>query len=815
MFNIIKKEINWNGKILSLETGKVARQASGSVMAKLGGTTILCAVTVAKKAVEGADFLPLTVNYIEKSYAAGKIPGGFFKREAKPSDNATLVSRLIDRPIRPLFPANFHNEINVVCTVLSYDPTCNADILGLIAASAALEISEVPFEGPVGCSRVGHINGEFVLNPSNEELKNSRLDLVVAGTETSVLMVESEAKELTEVEMLAAVNFGHAGFLPVIEMIKEFKAEAGKEKMQIVAHDYSALKKDMTSFIESRLTDAYKLQKKQDRSGALELIKADSVAKFVNEETGICKVKVGSIFKKLEQEIVRGNIVKSSVRIDGRAPDQIRQITCEIGVLPQVHGSALFTRGETQALVIATLGSSRDEQMIEGLDGMQKEAFMLHYNFPPYSVGETGRLGTPGRREIGHGKLAWRAINPIFPHNQEGFPYVTRIVSEITESNGSSSMASVCGASLALMDAGVPIKEPVSGIAMGLVKEGDSYVILSDIMGDEDHLGDMDFKVAGTKNGITALQMDIKIKGITAEIMDNALQQAYHGRIHILGKIVEVMAAPRAELNGNVPRVEIMNINPKKIREVIGSRGKVIKEICANSGAVVDIDDDGTVKISSSNNDNIKKAVAMINDIVFEPEIGDIFEGPVVKVIDAGAFVSIAPNRDGFVHISELAEYRVDFVEDVINEGDVIKVKVIGFDKKGRPKLSFRCVDQNTGEDISDRIANKPAMVDERESGGDDRRGGSSDRGDRRGGDRGGDRRGGGDRGGRDDRRGGSSDRGDRGGDRGGRDRDDRGGDRDRGSRDDRGGDRGYRGDDRRSAPAPVEEKPKRRGFFG
>lgn len=781
MFNITKKEINWGGKTLSLETGKIARQASGSVLAKMGGTTVLCAVTVASKAADGADFLPLTVNYLEKFYAAGRIPGGFFKREAKPSDNATLVSRLIDRPIRPLFPSNFHNEINVVCTTLSYDPACNPDIVALVAASAALEISEAPFEGPVGGARVGHVNGEFVLNPSNEELKNSRLDLVVAGTDTSVLMVESEAKELSEAEMLAAVKFGHDAFKPIIELIKEFKAEAGKKKIEVVAEDNSALKKDMTAFIETSLTDAYKLQLKQARSSAIEKIKEDTVAKFTNEEAGIDAVKIGSIFKKLEQDIVRGNILKSSVRIDGRAPDQIRPITCEIGILPQVHGSALFTRGETQALVVATLGSAKDEQMVENLDGMSKETFMLHYNFPPYSVGEVGRLGSPGRREIGHGKLAWRSINPVFPANSEAFPYVTRVVSEITESNGSSSMASVCGASLALMDAGVPIANPVSGIAMGLVKEGDKYVVLSDIMGDEDHLGDMDFKVAGTKNGITALQMDIKIKGITAEIMEKALEQANAGRAHILNKIVEVMAAPRTELNGNVPKVEVMNISPKKIREVIGSRGKVIKEICLVSGAVVDIDDDGTVKISSSNNESIKKAVAMINDIVFEPEIGDIFEGPVVKVIDAGAFVSIASNRDGFVHISELAEYRVDFVEDVINEGDVIKVKVIGFDKKGRPKLSYRCVDQATGEDISDRIANKPAMVDEREEGG---------RGERRGGDR-------------DDRRGGRDrDRGER------RDRDDR-----RGDRDDRRG--GYRDRDDRGERRDREEQPKkRRGFF-
>jgi len=765
MFNIVKKEINWNGKILTLETGKIARQASGSVVARLGNTMVLAAVTVAKKPLEGADFFPLTVHYLEKSYAAGKIPGGFFKREAKPSDLATLTSRLIDRPIRPLFPSNFFNEVNVVCQILSYDPSCNPDIVALIAASAALEISEAPFEGPVAAARVGFVDGQFVLNPSNEELKMSKLDLVVAGTETSVMMVESEAKELTESQMLDAVNYGHNAFRPIIAMIKELKAEAGKKKIEPAQESDADLRASMISFAKDGVIQAYKIQSKQDRSGALEKIKEEAKARFVNEEAKIDANKVKSIFKQIEQEIVRGNIVNSGSRIDGRGPADIRRIEVEVGILPQVHGSALFTRGETQALVVATLGSSKDEQMVETLDaGMSKESFMLHYNFPPYSVGEVGKVGSPGRREIGHGKLAWRSMNPVMPVNSENFPYVTRVVSEITESNGSSSMASVCGASLALMDAGVPISSPVSGIAMGLVKEGDNYVILSDIMGDEDHLGDMDFKVAGTKNGITALQMDIKIKGITAEIMDKALQQAYHGRMHILGKIVEVISSPRAELNGNVPRFESITIPVKKIREVIGSKGKVIKDICAVSGAVVDIDDSGLVKVSANSNESIKKAIAMINDICFEPELGDIFEGPVVKVIDSGAFISIAENKDGFVHISELAEYRVDFVEDVINEGDLVKVKIIGFDKKGRPKLSYRCVDQATGEDISDKIANKPVISDERESGGHDRRS-------------------------RDDRRG------------GGRDRDDR--------RDDR------RSRDRRDDKGSDDQPKKRRGFFG
>ena len=781
MFNVVKKEINWNGKTLSIETGKIARQANGSVIVKYGNTTILCAVTIASKAAEGTDFFPLTVNYLEKSYAAGKIPGGFFKRETKPSEVATLVSRLIDRPIRPMFPANFYNEVNVVCTVLSYDPTCNPDIPALIGASAALSISEAPFEMVVAASRVGLINNEFVLNPSNEELKGSTLDLIVAGTKTSVLMVESEAKELSEQKMLEAVNFGHNAFQEVIAMIEEFKAESGKPKMVIAKQDNVALKNNITTFIGDRLIKAYKKLEKQARSSDLEKILSDVKEKFVNAEQGIDDNKIKSIFKILSQEIVRNDILKNGLRIDGRKTDQIRQIEIEVGILPQVHGSALFTRGETQALVVSTLGAGgKDKQLIENLDAvMAEESFMLHYNFPPYSVGEVGQLKSPGRREIGHGKLAWRAINPVYP-SAEKFSYTTRIVSEITESNGSSSMATVCGTSLALMDSGVPIQSSVSGIAMGLIKEGENYVILSDIMGDEDHLGDMDFKVAGSRNGITALQMDIKINGITAEIMEKALNQALEGRIHILDKMDAVMSTPRTELNTNVPKIEIINIAQKKIREVIGSRGAVIKEICAVSGASVDIEDSGIVKIASNSAECIKKAISMIQEITFEPEIGDIYEGPVVKVIDAGAFVSISNNRDGFVHISELAEYRIDFVEDVINEGDVVKVKVIGFDKKGRPKLSYRCVDQTTGEDISDKIANKPNMVDEREF---------SPRGDDNRGERGGEgrdrRRGGDDR--RDDRRGGGDDR-----------RDDR-----------RGGDR-----DRRSGGDREDPTKKRRGFF-
>ncbi len=724
MFNEIKKEINWNGKTITLETGKIARQAS-SVMARMGNTIVLCAVTVSSKAQEGVNFFPLTVNYIEKYYAAGKIPGGFFKREAKPSDNATLVSRLIDRPIRPMFPSNFHNEVNVVCTVLSYDPANNPDIVALVGASAALAISEAPFLEAIAGARVGYVNGEYILNPSLAELKNSQLDLIVAGTKSSVLMVESEAKELSEEIMLGALNFGHQHCQVIINAINEFKAEAGKQKMAVIVEENSALKQSISDSFGSRIVAAFKKQAKQERAGDLDVIKSEILTQFVNAENGNTENKVAAIFKDLEKDVVRGDIIKSNTRIDGRAPDQIRQIKAEVGILPQVHGSALFTRGETQALVITTVGSSRDEQTIDGLESTQtKETFMLHYNFPPYSVGETGRLGTPGRREIGHGKLAWRAINPILP-SQEQFGYVTRVVSEITESNGSSSMATVCGTSLSLMDAGVPLTKPVSGIAMGLIKEGTSYVILSDIMGDEDHLGDMDFKVAGTKDGITALQMDIKINGIDFAIMEKALHQAHSGRLHILDKMSEAISESRTALNSNIPKVEIMNISTRKIKDVIGSRGKVIKGICEETGVLIDINDDGVVKISSNNPEAAKKAIAMINEIVFEPEVGNIYEGPVVKVIDAGAFVNIANGRDGFVHVSELAEYRVDFVEDVINEGDIVKVKVIGFDKKGRPKLSYRSVDQTTGEDVSHKFP-APARDEEREErrGGDDRRGG-------------------------------------------------------------------------------------------
>jgi polyribonucleotide nucleotidyltransferase len=700
MFNEIKKEIEWGGYKLSLETGKIARQASGAVIARIGDTSVLCTVTTSKKPLEGADFLPLTINYIEKYYASGKIPGGFFKREAKPSELATLTSRLIDRPIRPLFPNNFRNEINVICQILSYDTKCNPDIVAMIGASAALHISEAPFLEAIAGARVGYVDGQYVLNPDAQILKNSQLDLIIAGTESSVLMVESEAAELSEEIMLGAVKFGHEQFQPVIQLINELKSEAGKDKISSIDYDDSKINKEIEDFAADKITNAYKIQEKQERVSALESIKSEVTELFLNEENNICSNKIDSIFKNLSKDAVRGTILKDKIRIDGRSPEDIRQIKAEVGILPKVHGSALFTRGETQALVVTTIGSSRDEQMVDGIDGsITKETLMLHYNFPPYSVGEVGHLKPPGRREIGHGKLALRAIRPVYP-NYDDFQCVTRIVSEITESNGSSSMATVCGSSLSLMDAGVPIEKPISGIAMGLIKEGDNYVVLSDIMGDEDHLGDMDFKVAGTEDGITALQMDIKISGINYEIMGDALNQARSGRGHILSRMAEALSSPRQE-NNNIPKTESMKISPKKIKDLIGPKGRNIKTICEKTGVTIDVDQSGVIRLSSNESSKIEEAIIMIKESVFEPEVGDIYEGTVVKVINAGAFVNIFNNKDGFVHISELANHRVDFVEDVVNEGDVVKVKVIGFDKKHRPKLSYRSIDQETGEDIS------------------------------------------------------------------------------------------------------------------
>lgn len=715
MFNIVKKEIIWNGDVLSIETGKIARQASGAVLVRYKKSAILCAVTVAEKPSEGINFLPLSVHYIEKFYASGKIPGGFFKRETKPSEAEILTSRLIDRSIRPIISHNFYNDINVICTVMSHDSSCNNDVLALLGASAAISISKVPYDYPVVGVRVGLIDGDFVIDPSSENLKNSDLDLVVAGTETSILMVESEAKQLNEKTMLSAAEFGQKSFQPLIAMIKEFRSEVGNsDKLPLCQNHSSELEAVVSSEFLSKVQSAYSIANKLQRKSSLDSVLEEIKSKFVNEKTSANLI--AAIFEKICSVVVRNNILLNNHRIDGRKTNEIRNITCEIGLLPSTHGSSLFTRGETQAVVVTTLGTTKDRQLIETLgQNMTEQAFMMHYNFPPYSVGEVGQMRTPGRRELGHGKLAWRAINQVLP-NPESFSYTIRVVSEITESNGSSSMATVCGASLSLMDAGVPLTSPVSGIAMGLIKEGDNYAILSDIMGDEDHLGDMDFKVAGTAQGITALQMDIKIDGITIEIMERALTQAKEGRIHILEKMSQAISKPREELNGNVPRTESFTIPQKKIREVIGAKGVVIKDICAVSGATVDIEDSGVVKVSSSSSESIGKAIEMIKGIVFEPEMGDIYEGPVVKIIESGAFVAMSPSKDGFVHISELADYRVDCVERIFNEGDIVKVKVIGFDKKGRPKLSYRCVDQITGEDITESMQNKPTMIDERES---------------------------------------------------------------------------------------------------
>ena len=702
MFNIVKKSVEWGGRTLELETGKIARQADGSVLAKYGNTVVLCAVTAAKEAKEGIDFFPLTVQYQEKTYAAGKIPGGYFKREGRPSEKETLTSRLIDRPIRPLFPDGFYNEVQVLCTVLSYDGENDPDVVAMIAASAALAISGVPFNGPIGCARVAYINDEYVLNPAVGFGEESKLDIVIAGTKDSVMMVESEAKELSEEVMLGSVTFAHEQMQPIISLIEDFAKEAGKERWEVKIADHSDLKKKVADLAEKDLRAAYKEQDKQARVEKLSAARETTLTKLTEElgEEANSNV-ISGLIKKLEKDIVRTDLIKDKTRIDGRSPSDIRNIVCETGVLPGTHGSALFTRGETQALVVTTLGTGQDEQRLDSLDGDSFAHFLLHYNFPPYSVGEVGMLRPPGRREIGHGKLAWRALQAVLP-TKEDFPYTIRVVSEITESNGSSSMASVCGASLSMMDAGVPLSEAVTGIAMGLIKEGDDFVVLSDIMGDEDHLGDMDFKVAGTKNGVTSLQMDIKIEGITPEIMKIALEQAHEGRNHILSKMAEALDAPRDDVKENAPKITSITIDKDKIREVIGSGGKVIREICEVSGAKVDIEDDGTIRIAATNNEEAEKALAMINEIVLEPEVGQIYDGTVVNVVDFGAFVQFFGKRQGLVHISELENRRVATVDEVVNEGDTVKVKVIGIDKQGKVKLSMKSVDQETGEDISE-----------------------------------------------------------------------------------------------------------------
>ncbi|MDC3016502.1 polyribonucleotide nucleotidyltransferase [Candidatus Pelagibacter sp.] len=686
MFKVYKKEIEVEGKKISLETGKVARQADGAIIATCGETVVLATVVGAKKVNPDVDYFPLSVNYQEKYYAAGKIPGGYFKREARPTESETLISRLIDRPIRPLFPDEFKNEVQLLPTVISYDKENEADILSIIASSAALAISGMPFLGPVAASRVGFIDGKYVLNPSKAELEKSKLDLVVAGTKDAVLMVESEASGLTEEEMLNAVKFGHEGFVPVIQMIEELAKECRKPEWTVEKKDLSEVKKKLEETFTEDLKKAFATKDKQERSNQISEI-TDKAKKLYEEDENYTDLDVNSELKNLEKMIVRTDILKNKNRIDGRGLSDVRPISCEVGILPRTHGSALFTRGETQAIVTATLGTSDDEQRIESLDGLQRERFMLHYNFPPFSVGETGRIGT-GRREIGHGKLAWRAIHSSLP-SKETFPYTFRVVSEITESNGSSSMATVCGTSLALMDAGVPIKEPVAGIAMGLIKEGDDFSVLSDILGDEDHLGDMDFKVAGTKDGITSLQMDIKITGITFEIMEQALSQAKDGRVHILGEMNKALSASRSDVGKHTPKMEKINVDKKDIAAVIGKGGATIREIVEKSGAKVDVNDEGVVTVAAPDEASRNTAMQMIKDITAKAELNKIYSGKVMKIMEFGAFVNFLGKQDGLVHISELADKRVAKVTDVVKEGDEVKVKVIGFDR-GKVKLSMK-----------------------------------------------------------------------------------------------------------------------------
>jgi polyribonucleotide nucleotidyltransferase len=701
MFHVYRKELNWGGRHLVLETGKVARQADGAVLATYGETTVLCTAVAVKSARPGQDFFPLTVNYQEKTFAAGKIPGGFFKREGRPSEKETLVSRLIDRPLRPLFASGFVNETQVVCTVLSHDLENDPDIVAMIGASAALTISGIPFLGPIAGARVGYIDGNYVLNPTMSQLPRSELDLVVAGTGEGVLMVESEAKELPEHVMLGAVTFGHREFQPVIQAIIDLAETCAREPWSLPPKppELEEIGARLRDAVGPLIEAAYATQGKQDRSNRLDAAKAKLVELFPDEAQYAIALK---LFKDIEKDIVRGAILRDGRRIDGRDTRSVRPISCEVGILPRAHGSALFTRGETQALVVATLGTGQDEQVIDALEGEYRENFMLHYNFPPYATGEAGRMGSPGRREVGHGKLAWRAVHPLLP-SKDGFPYTIRVVSEITESNGSSSMASVCGASLALMDAGVPLPRSVAGIAMGLIKEPEGFAVLSDILGDEDHLGDMDFKVAGTEQGVTALQMDIKITSITEEIMRIALDQARDGRNHILGEMAKALTGARDTVSNNAPRITSFSIPKEKIREVIGSGGKIIREIVETTGAKIDIDDDGTVKVAAVDGDAAQAAIDWIRGIVAEPELGVIYNGKVVKVVDFGAFVNFLGSRDGLVHISELAPQRVGKVADVVKLGDNVKVKVLGFDDRGKVKLSMRQVDQETGEDLGSR----------------------------------------------------------------------------------------------------------------
>ncbi|MFZ5744869.1 MAG: polyribonucleotide nucleotidyltransferase [Pseudomonadota bacterium] len=752
MFDVKTVSMEWGGKTLTLETGRIARQADGAVLATYGETVVLCAVTAAKSVKEGQDFFPLTVHYQEKYFAAGRIPGGFFKRERGATERETLVSRLIDRPVRPLFPEGFYNEINVIAQVLSYDGECEPDVLAMIAASAALTISGVPFMGPIGAVRVGYKDGEYLLNPKQETaIKEGELDLVVAATGNAVMMVESEAKELSEEIMLGAVMFAHEECKKVAGLIIDLAEKAAKEPWEIAISDNSAIKAKLKDLIGKDIAAAYKLTDKSARSAALNAARDKAKEAFANEDAQTQMVAIKSV-KKVEADIVRGAILKDGTRIDGRKVDQVRPIESMVGFLPRTHGSALFTRGETQAICTTTLGTKDAEQMVDGLEGLSYHNFMLHYNFPPYSVGEVGRFGAPSRRDTGHGKLAWRALQAVLPSKEE-FPYTIRVVSDITESNGSSSMATVCGGALSMMDAGVPLKRPVSGIAMGLILEGDEFTVLSDILGDEDHLGDMDFKVAGTSEGITTMQMDIKVAGITKEIFEAALNQAKGGRAHILGEMTKALGSARTELSAHAPRIETIQIDKSKIRDVIGTGGKVIREIVATTGAKVDIDDEGLIKVSSSDLSQIEAAKQWILGIVEEPEVGKIYDGKVVTIVDFGAFVNFMGGKDGLVHVSEMKNERVEKPTDVVSEGQAVKVKVLEIDPRGKVRLSMRVVDQETGAELEDtRPPREPREP----------------RGDR--GDRGGDRR---------PRR--DGDRGGRGGDRGGR-----GGDRDRGPRRDR-----------------------------
>jgi polyribonucleotide nucleotidyltransferase len=766
MFDTQKVEIEWGGKTLSLETGRVARQADGAVLARLGDTVVLCAVTAAKSVKPGQDFFPLTVHYQEKFSAAGRIPGGFFKRERGATEKETLTSRLIDRPIRPLFPEGFYNEVLCIAHVMSYDGENEPDVLAMIAASAALTISGVPFMGPIAAARIGYANGDYILNPTQDQIKEGELDLIVAGTYDAVMMVESEAKELSEDVMLGGVMYAHRECQKVIDAIISLAEKAAKDPWELAeAADTSAVKQQLRDLIGADIAAAYKTTLKSDRAAMLNAARDKAKAAFAEAEPQQ-QLAASKLVKKLEAEIVRGAILKDGRRIDGRDTRTVRPIDAMVGFLPRTHGSALFTRGETQAICTTTLGTKDAEQMIDGLEGLSYQRFMLHYNFPPYSVGEVGRFGAPGRREVGHGKLAWRALHPVLPSHDE-FPYTIRVLSDITESNGSSSMATVCGGSLALMDAGVPIKRPVSGIAMGLIKEGDDFAVISDILGDEDHLGDMDFKVAGTEAGITSLQMDIKIAGITEEIMRQALAQANEGRAHILAEMGKALGDVRGELSAHAPRIETMQIPKEKIRDIIGTGGKIIREIVATTGAKVDVDDEGVIKISSSDVNQIEAARKWISGIVEEPEVGRVYEGKVVNIVDFGAFVNFMGGRDGLVHVSEIKAERVENVRDALSEGQEVKVKVLEIDQRGKVRLSMRVVNQETGEELEDTRPPREGREDRSPRGegrGDrgPRRDGDGDRGPRRDGDGGRGGRGGGDRG-----RGGRGGGGDRGGDRG------------------------------------------------